>query len=249
MLRTLLRMEQSFYIASHEEAPLLMEREAFLEHLLCQGTSLAAARIVAWQLLNVIRLLKLTQLRDVWIDEIEAAAKKWTRQQRSNPNIRSYKHTGSYFIYVAKKWLRFAGVLKLPATPRTRFADKIGDYARWMTEDAGLSMPTVRSRQRKASLFFEWLSARHRPLASARLRDVDDFLIFKGANGWSRKSACGYADALRSFFRYAERRGWCKSGIGEGITSPRIYAQEGLPEGPVKGGVKPGQWGGVKVGQ
>jgi len=32
-----------------------------------------------------------------WIDEIEEAAKKWTRQQHSNPNIRSYKHTGSYF--------------------------------------------------------------------------------------------------------------------------------------------------------
>jgi hypothetical protein len=183
MLRTLLRMEQPFYITRHEEAPLLMEREAFLEHLLRQGTSLAAARIVAWQLLNVIRLLKLTQLRDVWIDEIEAAAKKWIRQQRSNPNVRSYKKTGSYFIYVAKKWLLFAGVLKLPATPRTRYADKIGDYARWMTEEAGLSMPTVRSRQRKASLFFKWLSARRRSLASARLRDVDDFLIFKGANG------------------------------------------------------------------
>jgi hypothetical protein len=96
-------MEQPFYIARHEEAPLLREREAFLEHLLRQGTSLSAARIVAWQLLNVIRILKLTQLRDVWIDEIETAAKVWTRQQRSNPNIRSYKHTGSYFIYVAKK--------------------------------------------------------------------------------------------------------------------------------------------------
>ena len=46
MLRALLRMEQPFYIARHEEAPLLLEREAFLEHLLRQGTSLAAARIV-----------------------------------------------------------------------------------------------------------------------------------------------------------------------------------------------------------
>ena len=109
MLRILLQLEQPFYIARHEEAPLLLEREAFVEHLLRQGTSLGAARIVAWQLLNVIRLLKLTQLRDVWIDEIEAAAKKWTRQQRSNPNIRSYKHSRSFFIYVAKKWLCFAG--------------------------------------------------------------------------------------------------------------------------------------------
>ena len=93
MLRTLLRLEQPFYIARHEEAPLLREREAFLEHLLQQGTSLAAARSVSWQLLNVIRLLKLTRLRDVWIDEIEEGRPRWTRQQRSNPNIRSYKHT------------------------------------------------------------------------------------------------------------------------------------------------------------
>ena len=232
MLRTLLQLQQPFYSTRQERAPLLWEREAFLEHLLQQGTSLAAARGVSWQLLNIIRLLRLKRLRGVWIDEIEAAAKKWTRQQRSNPNIRSYKYRGSYFIYVAKKWLRFAGALKLPATPCTRFADKMGDYARWMTEEAGLSIPTVRSREGKASLFFEWLSARRRSLASARLRDVDDFLIFKGANGWSRKSAYGYADALRSFFRYAEKRGWCKAGIGEGITSPRIYAQKGLPEGP-----------------
>jgi integrase/recombinase XerD len=232
MLRILLQLEQPFYIARHEEAPLLLEREAFVEHLLRQGTSLAAARIVAWQLLNVIRLLKLTQLRDVWIDEIEAAAKKWTRQQRSNPNIRSYKHSGSFFIYVAKKWLCFAGVLKLPVTPRTQFADKIADYARWMTEDVGLAKPTVRSREQKATLFLKWLYARCRSLAAARLRDVDDFLIFKGSNGWSRKSACGYADALRSFFRYAEQRCWCKPRIAEGIISPRLYAQEGLPEGP-----------------
>ena len=81
-------------------------------------------------------------------------------------------------------------------------------------------------------MFLKWLSTRRRSLAAARLRDVDDFLIFKGAKGWSRKSACGYADALRSFFRYAEQRGWCKPGIAEGIISPRLYAQEGLPEGP-----------------
>ncbi len=232
MLRTLLRLKQPFYIARQEKAPLLREREAFLEHLLQQGTSLAAARGVSWQLLNVIRLLKLNRLRDVWIDEIEDAAKKWTRQQRSNPNIRSYKHSGSYFTYVAKKWLHFAGVLKRPALPRIRFAEEIADFAKWMTEEMGLSMPTVRSRRQKISLFLQWFSERRRSLAAVQLRDVDDFLIFKGNNGWNRKSARGYADALRTFFRYAAKCGWCKPGIEEGISSPRIYAQEGLPEGP-----------------
>ena len=65
MLRSLLRIERPFYADRQEAAPLLKERESFLEHLLQQGTSLAAARSVSWQLLNIIRLLRLTRLRDV----------------------------------------------------------------------------------------------------------------------------------------------------------------------------------------
>jgi len=232
MLRTLLSLKRPFYFARQEEAPLLREREVFLEHLLRQGTSLAAARSVSWQMLNVIRLLKLTRLRDVRIDEIQEAAQRWARQQRSNPKIRSHKHSGSYFAYVAKKWLHFAGVLKPLAVPRARFADEIDEFARWMTEERGMSALTARSHRGKASQFLKWFSQRRRSLAVLRLKDVDNFLIFKGTKGWSRRSARGYADALRAFFRYAEQCGWCKPGIAEGITSPRLYAQEGLPEGP-----------------
>ena len=229
----LLRLEQPFYHRPSGGSPTTSRNdEAFLEHLLQQGTSLAAARGVSWQLLNVIRLLKLTRLRDVWIDEIEEAAQRWARQQRSNPSIHSYKHSEAYFIYVAKKWLRFAGVLKRPAIPRMRFADEIDEFARWMTEERGMSALTARSHRNKTSQFLKWFSERRRSLAAVRLRDVDDFLIFKGTNGWSRKSARGYADALRAFFRYAEQRGWCKPGIAEGIISPRLYVHEGLPEGP-----------------
>ncbi|MGH9623849.1 MAG: site-specific integrase [Bryobacteraceae bacterium] len=232
MLRTLLCMEETFYAARQEEAPLLKEREVFLEHLLQQGTSLAAARNVSWQLLNVIRLLRLTRLRDVRVDEIENAAQRWTRQQRSNPNVRSCKHSASFFVYVAKKWLRFAGVLKEPAAPRPRFADEADEFARWMTEERGNAALTARSHQVKTAQFLKWVSERRRSLATVRLRDVDDFLIFKGTSGWSRKSARGYADALRAFFRYAEQRSWCKPGIAGAIISPTLYVHEGLPEGP-----------------
>jgi len=232
MLKDLLRLEEPFYITRHVEAPLLRERRAFLEHPLHQGASLAAVRSVAWQLLNAIRLLKLTRLRDVRIDEIEKAAQSWARKQRSNPLARSYKHSATYFTYVAKKWLRFAEVLRMPAVPRMRFADEVDDFARWMTEERGLSALTARSHRSKTSLFLKWLSERRRRLAAVRLRDVDDFLIFKGTNGWSRRSARDSAEALRAFFRYAEQRGWCRPGIAEGIASPKLYAQEGIPEGP-----------------
>ena len=232
MPRTLLRIERSFYADRQEEAPLLKEREVFLEHLLQQGTSLAAMRGVAWQLLNVIRLLKLTRLRDVSITEIKGAARNWAQQQRSNPFARSYNHSASYFMYAAKKWLRFAGVLKQPTVPRPRFADEMDEFARWMAGERGLAALTVRSHEGKAAQFLNWVSGRRRSLADVRLRDVDAFLIFKGTNGWSRKSARGYADALRPFFRYAEQRRWCKPGIADGIISPRLYTHEGLPDGP-----------------
>ncbi len=164
--------------------------------------------------------------------KIEKVAQRWARQQRVNPLAHSYKTSASYFIYVAKKWLRFAGVLKQPAIPHMRFGSEIDDFAKWMTEDRGLSALTVRSHRRKISLFLKWFSERHRSFTAVRLSDVDDFLIFKGANGWSRKSACGYANSLRAFFCFAEQRGWCKPGVAAGIISPRLYAHEGLPEGP-----------------
>src|SRR5580692_4826980 len=166
MLRTLLQMKESFYITRQEEAPLLREREAFLEHLLRQGTSLAAARGVSWQLLNVIGLLKLTELRDVWLDEIEGAARRWARQQRANPLAHSYKHSAVFFIYVAKKWLRFAGVLKEPPTPRPRFSDEVDEFTGWMTEERGLAVLTVRSHRLKTVQFLKWVSERRRLLAA-----------------------------------------------------------------------------------
>ena len=41
-----------------------------------------------------------------------------------------------------------------------------------------------------------------------------------------------WSAASRSFFRYAEAQGWCATGIAAVIESPRLYAREGLPEGP-----------------
>jgi site-specific recombinase XerD len=65
-----------------------------------------------------------------------------------------------------------------------------------------------------------------------QVKDVDEFLTFKAGHGWNRRSVAVAAQALRVFFRHAERRGWCRPGISDGIESPRLYVYEGLPEGP-----------------
>jgi integrase/recombinase XerD len=216
----------------HRDALLLEERLALLKYLQDRGTSRAALRNVSGQMLHVIDLLKLETLRDVELGEVKEAARRWGEEQRANARARSYVRTLSYFEYVAKKWLRFAGRLKSPSTPRTWFEDHLEDFARWMTEEQGLLPLSVRSHRWKALRFLTWFAERHPSLAHVRLQDVDEFLILQGSTRWNRTSVTVAAQALRSFFRHAERRGWCKSGIPEGIVAPRRYVHEGLPKGP-----------------
>ncbi len=225
-------LKRPYFIARHQELPLRGEREAFLKHLRDQGTSHAALRSICWQMLNVMDQLQLKRMRSISIEEIKEAAERWNTQQRSNPRARSYERSAVYFTYVAKKWLRFAGKLKQPTVARMRYADRVEDFALWMREEEGLSAHSICSYCWKATWFLRWFSDQSRSLAKIRVKDIDEFLIFKAAHGWSRRSVAVAAQALRVFFRHAERRGWCRRGISEGIESPRLYVYEGLPEGP-----------------
>jgi integrase/recombinase XerD len=182
-------LEHPFFLNRHRQAPLLKERELFLSHLQQQGTSRKALRNLSGEMLPVMRLLKLTEMRDVSLEEIQRAALCWAREQRTNPKAQSYGNSASFFVYAAKKWLRFHGRLKLPIAPPMRFADQLNYFARYMTEEQGLSPYSVRSHCAKTSKFLEWFGERHRLLTRTRIEDVDEFLAMKGAGGWSRRSS------------------------------------------------------------
>ena len=49
---------------------------------------------------------------------------------------------------------------------------------------------------------------------------------------YARSSIHTYATSLRSFLGFAQRRGWCRSGLTEAIRAPRIFAEETLPTWP-----------------
>ena len=115
-----------------------------------------------------------------------------------------------------------------------QFGDQLGDFARYMTEEQGLSPQSVRSHCWKTSKFLTWFGEHHRLLMRVGVEDVDEFLAMKGAAGWNRKSVSVAAQALRPFFRFAETRGWCATGLAKAIQSPRIYQYEDLPEGPTE---------------
>jgi integrase/recombinase XerD len=148
-------LEHPFFLIRHRQAALLKERESFLSHLQQQGTSRKALRNLSGELLQVVRLLKLTKMRDVPLEEIRRSARCWAREQRANPKAQSYGNSASFFVYAAKKWLRFHGRLKLPSAPPIRFSDQLRDFARYMTEEQGLSPYSVRSHCAKTAKFLD----------------------------------------------------------------------------------------------
>jgi hypothetical protein len=63
-------LERPSSLNRHREAPLLKERERFLRRQQQQGTSRAALRNLSGELIHVVRLLRLRELRDVSPEKI-----------------------------------------------------------------------------------------------------------------------------------------------------------------------------------
>ena len=213
----------------HQSAPLLAEREQYLASLLKRGASRVYVRTVARYLINIVRLLRMTSLRKIGLKEIQAAGRKWAAQQ--SPLIHNRNEPGAPYVFVrlAQSWLRFHG--QLPTLPPCRFQREIDEFAEAM-RIRGLSVATVKGRADRVLMFLRWLGDQHQVLMSVSLRNMDDFLAFKRKQGWSVSTIATAAGAFRSFFRYAELRGWCAPGIALGIPRPQRRRSENRLKGP-----------------
>ena len=229
MLEAVLKTQSA--LERHRAVPLVKEREEFLMHLLHQGSSRPAVRIIAVLLLHVVRVMKLKEMRDVRLAEVQEAARRWAQYRGPHRQIPAGKSSIYYFTYAAKKWLRFHNRLKMPALPVHPFAFELADFADYM-KSVGLSAATVRSHSWKSAKFLEWFHRLRKPFRHVHLDDVDRFLTFRGATGWNPTTVAVAGQALRSFFRYAENQNWCKAGIAKGIKGPAIAKYNALPQGP-----------------
>src|SRR6266700_39156 len=105
----------------YRTAPLLKEREEFLSHLLRGGTSQHRVRSVAAYLIHIIRLMGLTSLRNVELEEIKKAGECWANCRGRHRRRRAGKAAAFCFTNVAKNWLHFHGCLAVPPAPQRRF--------------------------------------------------------------------------------------------------------------------------------
>ena len=213
-------------------APLLSEREDYLAHLLHEGQSISQLRSTANYLLNVIRLIGLTQARMVGLDEIVSASHRWYRDEPGHRAGRPASIKSIYrFEFAAKKWCRFQGWLN-EASTFVPFRSHLADFIQHLRLERGLAIPTIRCYGDRVRLFLTWLGHRRVDFRDISLNDVDEFIESRHKAEWRLRTIASQCQALRTFFRYAESRGWSMLGFARGIRSPRIPKYDEAPKGP-----------------
>jgi len=218
-------------LARYREGPLSDARERFLVQCAARGYSRSMLRKIAWVLLAVARRIDIDHGK-VTARALELAVDGRTRFKRLPEPWQDSQGSRRLFIHIATEWVRSLGCLEPPSEAERPFAAQLAAFARHLREERGLSPVTLSTRCERLGWFFESLHPPRDSLRTISIADVDAFIEAKGQHGWNRSSLASLASSLRSFFRYAEGQGWCGPGIAAVIESPRLYAREGLPEGP-----------------
>jgi integrase/recombinase XerD len=216
----------------HRRTPLFHEREMYLGYLFQQGVSLARIRVIANLLLHVIRLLEIAAFRPIEAHEIADAGARWAADEEFHITRKPGPQTSRTFQDVASNWLKFHGMLVLPAEPAPPFYELMKQFLHAMKVERGLAPDTLRGYGSRAWYFLKWFGERSNDLSLVRVVDTDEFLETKRAAGWGARSLASQCQAMRTFFGYAESQGWCMVGIRRSIKSPRIPKYQEAPRGP-----------------
>ena len=212
-------------IEKYRLAPLLEERERYLRVVVASGTVGDVVRRVARAQLLFMELLNLPDAEvPVGFAAAERVAQEWSRNV---PEV-----TAADFRRHGFRWLRYLGWLEEPVRDAHPHAREVEAFAAWMRHDRGLSEATVGNCCRESGRLFVWAAARNLTLAGMTVGDVDEYLAARIADGGLRRtSARTAAGCLRSFFRFAEMRNWCRPGIAGFIMPPLVYPDRPVPKG------------------
>jgi integrase/recombinase XerD len=216
----------------HRRSPLLQEREQYLAHLSHRGISLPRMRAVANLLLHVVRLMELSALRPIELEEIDEAGAQWAADGAYHSPRTLEATTATDFRYVAGQWLSFHRMLVVPTKPARPFEELLKKFLYAMQVERGLSPATLRGYGSRAWYFLQWFAVRSTDLWQVSIADTDEYLEERRLSGWNPRSRASQCQAMRTFFGYAESQGWCRVGIRRSIKSPRLPKYEEAPRGP-----------------
>ncbi|MDE0410370.1 MAG: tyrosine-type recombinase/integrase [Alphaproteobacteria bacterium] len=221
----------SVTIARYRDAPLLEERLRYLSFWFESGAVRGTLRRIAADQMSLVRLLDLREGVRVNVAGVEAAAGRWSRpgvRRCPKPALPTARRR---FIGRAVRWLRFVDMLEESRKARHAHTHEVAAFEAWMRDERGWADETIRGCCNTLDRFFDWLDGRGVALASLGIAEIDEALARHHARGCSRVTIHNYAQRLRGFLRFAERRGWCVAGLADAIMPPRRHRGETIPKG------------------
>jgi site-specific recombinase XerD len=208
------------------------ERRAFLCDLNEQGHSVQTLRNVNKFLLAIAERVNVRRSTEITEEQILRAARNWVAKTCApHSSAETRESATKRFVYIAKNWLRFLGKWRDPER-NPRFRAELDSFLKELLDERGYSDQTLSTRASALNLFFEWLGKQDILLKDVSPQILAAYFLESKTRGWKKATIKVYAQSLRAFFRYAEKRNWCRPGLAETIESPRMYSMAGLPEGP-----------------
>ena len=220
-------------LSRYFNAPLLEERLRYLSYRAKQETAHAVLHEISLYQLVIIKYLHLEENDHIYtFKEIETVAKRWVHHKKRRLKNVSCSTCKGRFISHAKLWLKFLGRLEIPKQPP--LSSQVTEFVDYMQKERNLSERTIYNRRWELQKFFSQIKEEPGQfLSNLTPAQLDAIQIQKLKQGvYSRYTIRNRAATLRAFFRYAERQGWCRTGIADSIQDPRIYTHEALPSSP-----------------
>ena len=218
-------------IARHLTAPMLSERETYLGQLLALGHKRKFVAERASMLLNVVERIHNLSTTQITEGAITSAARRFARNFNNEEAVTS-KNVSRDFMAVARSWFRHLGSYSR-GVPLSYPAERaFAAFVHAMRHELGYLPSSIQSSASPIRGFLTWASSRQLELSSVALCDLDDFLTEGKAKGWQPRTVSGQCQALRSFFQYAERRGWNQNGLSKAIRTPHSKRTAVAPQCP-----------------
>ena len=218
-------------IDRYRGSPLLEERLRYLLHRAEAGARLPTLRKIAAHQTSLVRFLDLREGGRVSFAQVEAAAGQWSLPGGRHSRRPALPEACRRFFGHAIHWLRFVDMLEETHTLRHSHVGEVESFEAWMREERGWSEQTILCCLGTVDRFFDGLEKLEATLAALEITDIDREVLRWHARGCGRVTVHDYAQRLRTFFRFAERRGWCTPGLAEGIMPSRFHPGEPLPKG------------------
>ena len=190
---------------------------------------------IAEHLLVIVEYLNLVDFRveSLCREQIAKAADRWANRDRRPHTAQNVRVARRRFLRYATRWLVFLGRFHVSCPTSNPYDSYIAEFAAFMLQERGLSAKTIALYCHNVRKFLSRLLDQDGSLERVSISQIDTALSQQVIeHGYARVTVQTCAGSLRAFFRYAEYRGWCTTGLASAIMAPRVFRHESLPSGP-----------------